>query len=365
MPEAMCLPETACDQATVEALISEGIKYILLDPSQAELVRKSPRSKWTDATSDLQTGFPYRCYSTQKPNKFLNIFFYDGPLSKNLAFDDHIFESYKLLRRIEAVSFPHSANQHLICAALDGETFGHHKKYTERTIAYLFDELIPKTGITPVNFGEYLEKHNSRHEVMIKHGPSGEGTSWSCTHGVGRWKENCGCGASVEFPSQEWRLPFRRGLNELRDNLWTVFENAAVNYLKDPEAARNDYIKVILDPSYESISQFLYRNARRYLTPEESGRCLKLLEMQKFAMFMFTSCAWFFADISGIEAIQNMRYAARAIELAKDVTGIDLEPDFLEWLSGAKSNKKSEGTGRDVYLRNVRREFKTERTALS
>ncbi len=353
MPEAMWLPETACDMATVEVLINEGIKFILLDPSQADLVRKSPRGKWNDASASLQSGIPYKCHSEKNRSKFINIFFYDGPLSKNLAFDDHIFESYKLLRRIEDVSYPPHATEHLICAALDGETFGHHKKYTERTIAYLFDELLPATDIREVNFGQFLEEHSGKQEVIIRSGPSGEGTSWSCTHGVGRWKENCGCGASEENPSQEWRLPLRMGLNELRDNLWNIYTEASARFFKDPEAARNDYIRVLLDPSFESASEFLYRNAQRYLTADESEYCIRLLEMQKFSMFMFTSCAWFFSDISGIEAVQNMRYAARAIELAQEVSGTDPEPKFLEWLSYAKSNIPSNGTGRDIYLKNV------------
>jgi alpha-amylase/alpha-mannosidase (GH57 family) len=353
MPEAMWLPETACDMATVEVLINEGIKFILLDPSQADLVRKSPRAKWHEASSELIPGMPYKCYSTENKNKFINIFFYDGPLSKNLAFDDHIFESYKLLNRIEAVTHHRLADQHLICAALDGETFGHHKKYTERTIAYLYDELLPATDIRPVNFGQYLDEYPASQEVKIKAGPAGEGTSWSCTHGVGRWKENCGCGSGDDHPSQEWRLPLRLGLNELRDNLWDVYEEASSHFFKDPVEARNDYIRVLLDPSFDSASEFLFRNAQRYLSAGESEYCMKLLEMQKFSMFMFTSCGWFFSDISGIESIQNMRYAARAIELAQEISGKDPEPKFLDWLSHARSNKSSVGTGKDIYLKNV------------
>ncbi len=357
MPEAMWLPETACDQATVDALISEGIRFILLDPSQAGLVRKSPRAKWQDASAALQTGIPYKCYSSESPDNFINIFFYDGPLSKNLAFDDHIYESYKLLRRIEAVSYPAYSADHLICAALDGETFGHHKKYTERTIAYLFSELLPATSITHVNFGEYLDLHTGKSEVILNEGPSGEGTSWSCAHGVGRWKENCGCGSSSEFPDQAWRMPLRLGLNELRDNLWTIYENACAGFFNDPVSARNDYINVLLDPSPEASAGFFNRNAARFLSPEECVYCFKLLEMQKFGMFMFTSCAWFFSDISGIEAIQNLRYAARAMELAREVSGIDLAPSFLGWLDKAHSNKPEEGSGREIYIRHVKNGF--------
>lgn len=362
MPEAMWLPETACNMETVEALIEEDLKYIILDPSQADQVRRSPKSKWTDASAELQTGLPYKCRSEKNPAKFIHIIFYDGPLSKNLAFDDHIYEAHKLLRRIEDAGYLHKPSEQLICAALDGETFGHHKKYTERTIAFLYDELFPDTDIETVNFGQYLASHKSRHEVIIKGGQAGEGTSWSCTHGIGRWKENCGCGASAEYPSQEWRTPLRRGLNELSEKLWTVYVNSSSLYLKDPESARNDYIRVLLDPSFESKSEFFFRNSSRYLTPEESEYCIKLLEMQKFGMFMFTSCAWFFSDISGIEAVQNLRYAARAIELAHEVSGIELEPEFLNALAEAVSNKPEEGTGKEIYLKYVKRRQQAERT---
>lgn len=357
MPEAMWLPETACDFETVEALIEEGLKYAILDPSQADMVRKSRRSKWNDASSALQTGVPYKCFSRKNPGLHISIFFYDGALSRNLAFDDHIFESFKLLRRIESVPFPHDATEQFICAALDGETFGHHKKFTERTIAYLFDELLPEANITNFNFGEYLAAYSPVQEVIIKSGPSGEGTSWSCTHGVGRWKENCGCGADSEYPSQQWRRPLRDGLNNLRDSLWTIYENASSFYFNDPESARNDYISILLDPSPDSSAEFFVRNAKKNLSHEESVYCLKLLEMQKYSMFMFTSCAWFFSDISGIEAIQNLRYAARAIELAREVSGIELEAQFLEKLSEAESNKIEEGTGRDIYLKKAKSGF--------
>lgn len=359
--EGMWLPETACNQAVIDVLISEGIKYIILDPSQAHFVRKIKKGKWHDvSTGDINTGTPYRCYSDTESGKYLDIFFYDGPLSKNIAFDDHIFSADKLLARIRQSIHNNELSDKILSVAVDGETFGHHKKYTERTASYLFSELIPDTEIQITNFGEYLTAHQPESEVSIKRGLNGEGTSWSCPHGVGRWKENCGCGSSEEFPSQEWRKPLRNSLNKLRDRLSEVFENTGNIYLKDIWSARNDYINVLLNDTFESKEKFFYFHSKKYLSEDESSLCIKLLEMQRYSMLMFTSCGWFFSDISGIETLQILEYAARAIELCAEITGEDLEKEFLENLSEAASNKNEYKDGKDLYLKEIKNKIKSE-----
>jgi alpha-amylase/alpha-mannosidase (GH57 family) len=355
-PEAIWLPETACNEETLEALADEKIKYIILDPSQADKVRGIHHGKWKDVTSgNIDSEIPYRCYFNKDPDRFINIFFYNGPLSKNIAFDDHIFDSHRLLNRLEQVPASNRKSGNIISAAVDGETFGHHKHYTERTMAYLFSELIPDSKFQIVNFGEYLSLHHPVYEVKLKDGINSEGTSWSCPHGVGRWKENCGCSSSSENPSQEWRKPLRESLNWLRDALMIIYENNGNNFLKDVWKARNEYINLILSPDKETREKFFYFNGRKFLNDNESDTCIKLLEMQKYSMLMFTSCGWFFSDISGIETIQILQYAARAIELAKDVSGTGLEGEFLNRLSEAKSNLNKYKDGRDLYLQEVKK----------
>lgn len=353
-PEAIWLPETACNEETLEVLIDENIKYIILDPSQAEKVRKIHKGKWKDVShSNIESEIsPFRCYLKNSKVKYINIFFYDGPLSKNIAFDDHIFDSQKLLERINQSAV--NADGKLLSVAVDGETFGHHKHYTERTLSYLFSELLPGADFKLVNYGEYLESHKPVYEVKIKEGINGEGTSWSCLHGVGRWKEDCGCGRSDDSKSQQWRKPLRESLDWLRDELVIIYESIGNNFFKDVWNARNDYVNILLDHDKENLERFFYFNAKKFLDGDETEICVKLLEMQKFSMMMFTSCGWFFSDISGIETIQILQYAARAIELAKEVSQINLEEEFLHKLSYAESNLKNYGNGKDLYLQKVK-----------
>lgn len=353
--EGIWLPETACNEETIEVLIEEGINYIILDPSQAQSVRKIKKGKWKDVSiGNIDSRIAYRCYSKKHHDKFLNIIFYDGPLSKNIAFDDHIFNAEKLLNRINHVPLIEPGNDKLISVAVDGETFGHHKKYTERTLSYLFSELIPGSQYKVVNFSEFLSLQVPEYEVKIKEGINEEGTSWSCPHGVGRWKENCGCGRGEEGWNQEWRKTLRESLNWLRDELVIIYENKGHHFLKDIWNARNEYVNLILDSSTESKEKFFYFNSKKYLNEKDAELCIKLLEMQKYSMFMFTSCGWFFSDISGIETLQILQYAARAIELAKEVSEVNLEEKFLSKLSESKSNLKKYKNGKDLFLTKVK-----------
>jgi len=363
--EGIWLPETACNIETLETLIEEKIKYIILDPSQADSVRKPGSDEWEDVTSgNIDTGIPYRYFSAHNRKKYIDIIFYDGPLSKNIAFDDHIYSAEKLLNRLKEVKVSEVRSVNLVGVAVDGETFGHHKKYTERTLSYLFSELIPSSEFKIINFGKYLATHKPDHEVMIKEGVNGEGTSWSCLHGVGRWKENCGCGSSDEYPSQEWRTPLRESLNFLRDELALVFENTGSHFLNDVWEARNAYISLISSFSEESYDhnkdEFFLKYSRKILTDPEKDLCIKLLEMQKYSMFMFTSCGWFFSDISGIETLQILEYAARAMEIAFEVTGVNTEYTFLEMLSRAKSNSDEYLNGKDLFLKKVKKNNRSD-----
>ncbi|MFC2092388.1 DUF3536 domain-containing protein [Bacteroidota bacterium] len=358
--EAIWLAETACNNETLEVLIKEGIKYIILAPSQAHLVRKIGKTNWEDVSNNgINTKRPYRFFSNIDSNKYVDIFFYDGALSKNIAFDDYAVNPEKLINRIHSITAELTDKDHLICIATDGETFGHHKHFADRSIAYIFSELAPKKGYIIVNLGEYLSSHTPEYEVKIKDGKKGKGTSWSCAHGVDRWGKNCGCSDGGENGwNQKWRKPLRKSLNKLNKKLAKIFEENVSLYFKDVWKARNEYIDIILDPSEENKARFFYFNAKHYLNDEEISECIRLLEMQKYSMLMFTSCGWFFSDISGIETIKILEYASRAIEISKEFTSEALEEEFINGLSSAKSNKKEYKNGKEIYLKNVKKVLK-------
>jgi alpha-amylase/alpha-mannosidase (GH57 family) len=355
--ESIWLPETACNYETIEALIEENVKYIILDPSQAKAVKAPGAEKWEDVSgSRINTRRAYRCYSRKNPSSYINIFFYNGALAKAIAFEDILFDSHRLIKRIKDAVDVTIPGAQLISAATDGETFGHHKAYSERTLAYLFDELLEKSGFKPVNYGEFLDLFPAEWSVTLNEGEAGEGTAWSCAHGVGRWQDDCGCNTGGEEGwTQEWRRPLREALNVLRDELAVIYEEQAGRYLNDPWDARNHYINVVIEPSWENIEKFFFFNSKKYLTREETDTCLKLLEMQKFAMLMFTSCAWFFSEISGIETVQVLEYAARAIELAQEVSDKDPEPGFTKMLAKAKSNTAKYKSGKEVFKEILKR----------
>jgi alpha-amylase/alpha-mannosidase (GH57 family) len=349
--DGIWLSETACNSDTLENLIEEGVKYIILDPSQALKIRKMKKGEWEDVSlGNINTKQPYRAYSQYNLNKYIDIFFYDGPISKNIAFDDIIYSAERLMERIDSLKDADTKKPQLIHMAVDGETFGHHKHFTERTIAYLLSKLAPARGYTVVNYSEYLFLHQPEYEVQLKPGLKNEGTSWSCIHGVGRWKRNCGCNTGGEpWWNQKWRKPLRNALNQLRDKISAIYEVEGKKYFKDVWGARNDYIKVILDSSSKTTEEFIKNNFIKSFNSGETKRAFKLLETQKYSQLMFTSCGWFFSDISGIETIQILSYAKKAIEISRELFEVNLEEDLLIELAKAKSNKAEFKNGAEIY----------------
>ncbi len=352
-PEGMWLAETACNNATLDVLIDEGIKFVILDPSQASQIRKTGSTVREDVSGGrIDTKIPYR-YFSKTGTGVIDIFFYDGGLSKGLAFDDVVYDSVRLMERIEGAFPPDYGKDGIVSLAVDGETFGHHKHFTERTIAYLLSEYAESRGYKVVNFAEYLSKHEPEYEVLLNEGPAGEGTSWSCVHGVGRWKEDCGCNTGgLPGWNQKWRKHLRDALNLLNGKLGLFYEIEAKKYLNSVWDARNDYIDIILNPDDESVTNaFFKKHSRMKLDSSERLLMLYLLEMQKYSMLMFTSCGWFFSDIGGLESKKILEYAKRAVEIAEEISGLDFDEEFMEILSFAKSNKPEYGTGKDIYLK--------------
>jgi alpha-amylase/alpha-mannosidase (GH57 family) len=348
-PEGMWLAETAVDYATLEVLIEEGIKFIILAPSQAQRCRpfasnENPDPQWHEVGgSQIDPTRPYRCFVDKNSEKYIDIFFYDGPISRDMGFNDVLQNASMFASRLsQAVRGDHRPSQ-LLSVATDGETFGHHKYATEKCIAYAVTQEFPQKGWTVTNYAHYLSLHPPVWEVILK-----PVTAWSCAHGVDRWQDDCGCGGGGEW-HQKWRKPLRNALDWLRDQLIEIYDDLAPQFFLDPWSARDDYISVILDRSAEKIEHFFTRHQSHALTSTERIDALRLLEMQRHALLMYTSCGWFFEEISRPEGVQILRYASRALELAGELTGIQLEAEFLKYLALAPSNLKKYQDGAMIY----------------
>jgi alpha-amylase/alpha-mannosidase (GH57 family) len=335
LPEGMWLPETAVDLDTLRILIEHGIKYTILAPRQAKRVSPVGQNRWQDVSNgsiDTTMSYLVRIPSGGE----ISIFFYDGGISHNIAFGDLLTRGENLANTILAAAGEKKDVPHLIHVATDGETFGHHHKFGEMALAYCLNHIDEKKLARLTNYGEYLEKYPPTHEVEIF-----ENSSWSCVHGIERWRDNCGCNSGGNPGwTQAWRRPLRKAMDWLRDALIPVYDNEASKYFISPGNARNDFIEVILDRSLKNIEKFFNIHTERELTREEKVRALKLLEMQRNAMLMYTSCGWFFDEVSGVENVQIMQYASKAIQYASEVRGgLSLEPEYLNHLKEAPSNK--------------------------
>lgn len=354
-PESIWLPETACNEETLETLVAEKVKYIILSPYQVRAVRPLEGGEWKDVSNGhIDPKQPYRYFLKNNPALYIDIFFYDGPISKAVGFDNLLFDAKLFMQRLESAIQDWDRPQ-LIHIATDGETYGHHKAYGDRVLAYLTYIEIPRRGYRLVNYAEFLEENPPRYEVRLIEGDNNEGTSWSCAHGVMRWKDHCGCrGDGPSSWTQHWRKPLRWALDWLRDELAQIYEKEGSKLLKDVWAARDDYIHVVLNRNETTIREFLARQAARELSKQEITACLKLLEMQRCLMLMYTSCGWFFTELSGIETVQILQYAARGLQLAYEVSGVSYEKDFLEHLALAKSNMEFFRDGQGVYEKLVR-----------
>jgi alpha-amylase/alpha-mannosidase (GH57 family) len=327
--EALWLPETAANDDVLALLIDHGMRYVILSPNQAK--------------SKISSSQPYLFRHPDGSGRSLAVFFYNALLAQAIAFDKALRSSRELvdhfLRAAEAGD--------LVNVATDGETYGHHYKFGDLCLAHALEVEAKDAGFWITNYGEYLERHPPEVEVEIDNGPNGEGSSWSCAHGVGRWSRDCGCHVTSNVGwNQAWRKPLREALNFLRDDTALKFENAGRELMRDPWAARNDYIAMILDEEL-ARDEFLRRHAFDWVN---ESRLMNLLEMQRSALLMFTSCGWFFSDLAGIETIQVMRYAARVIDLQKQLGFEPPQKMFLELLAEAESNEPEKGNGADIFL---------------
>ncbi len=348
-PEGMWLPETATDTSSLEVLAENGIRFTILSPHQAGKYRKTGDEQWNETKEKgIDTRRPYLCNLPSGKN--IVIFFYNGNFSNAIAFQGLLKNGKQFAEHMLSGYDEKGEENQLVHVATDGESYGHHHRYGDMALAYCLHYIRENSDVILTIYGEYLEKHPPEYEVEIN-----ENTSWSCAHGIERWRSNCGCKGSHDFPgTQEWRKPLREALDWLRDEMSAVYEEKAGTYLKDPWQARDDYIRVLLERSSENSRRFLDEHACSDISREERITVRKLLEMQRHAMLMYTSCGWFFDDISGIETIQILRYAGRAIQLSRDISGNDLEKGFLSVLGRAKSHYPRYKDGAHIYRKYVR-----------
>jgi alpha-amylase/alpha-mannosidase (GH57 family) len=345
-PEGMWLSETAADVETLEVLAENGIKFTILAPHQARQTRRIGRVWKNVEGGKIDPKMPYMCKLPS--GKRISLFFYDGPISRAVAFEKLLSSGENFANRLIG-GFSNRDYPQLMNIATDGETYGHHHPHGDMALAYAL-EYIEKNNLAKItNYGEYLAKHPPNHEAEII-----DNTSWSCAHGIERWRSDCGCNSGRQGWNQQWRKPLREALDWLRDDLTKPFEDKASDLVKDPWAARNDYIEVVLDRAPSNVDAFLERHRTHELNDAEQVALLKMLEMQRHELLMYTSCGWFFDEISGIETVQVMQYAARAVQLAQDLFGDHREQHFVEHLADAPSNLEAFKNGAEVYERYVK-----------
>ncbi len=353
-PEGMWLAETAADNETLELLATEDIRFTVLAPHQCKRIRSmkpaSGDGAWTEtpgATVDTTRPYLVRFESGLS----IAVFFYNGPISRAIAFEGLLNSGEIFAARLKA-GFKETNQPQLVHVATDGESYGHHHKHGEMALAYALKLLEEDKTVKLTNYASYLEMFPPEYECEIA-----ENTSWSCVHGVERWRSDCGCNGGRPGWNQKWRGPLRQALDELRDQLAALTEREGATLFHDVWAARDGYIEVILHRHEETLEKFLASHAARPLNDAEQVRARQLMEMQRHAQLMYTSCGWFFDDISGIETVQVIAYAGRVLQLARQIFGAevdDLEPAFLARIAEAKSNAASAADGAQIFEKKIR-----------
>lgn len=345
-PEGMWCGETAVNTPTLELLAKHGIQFTILSPFQAQNVRKIGEAEWLDVSGAKVD--PRRAYQCQLPsgNK-IALFFYDGPVSKSIAFEHLLDDGDAFYNKLMACVDQDDAPQ-LAHIATDGESYGHHHHFGEMALAYALNAIEHSGQAQVTVYGEFLEKFPPEWEAQIV-----ENSSWSCIHGVERWKSNCGCNAGTPNWHQNWRAPLREAFDWLRDQLIPVYEEQMAFFTDEPWKVRDAYIDVVMNRSGDHVLRFLKQFSKKELSREEQTKVLELLEMQYHTMLMYTSCGWFFDEVTGLESMQDIMYAARALQLAKNVTGKDFEPEFIQWLAKAPSNLPEHGNAGEAYKKYI------------
>ncbi len=343
-PEGMWLAETAVDTESLEILAEQGILFTVLAPRQAKAIKRVGETTWTVVNDQtVETRKAYRC---QLPSgKSIALVFYDGNISQSVAFNGLLNDGRRFAEQLINSLNGNDSSPQMVHIATDGETYGHHHKHGEMALAFALDYIEKQEDVSLINYASFIAKFPPQDEAQII-----EDSSWSCVHGVERWRENCGCNSGKPGYTQTWRKPLRESLDWLRDTLAVIFEQEGSKLFTNPWEARNEYIKVVLKRNDDTIKRFIKSQG---LSDVDINKALRLMELQRHAMLMYTSCGWFFDEISGIETVQVIQYACRAIQLSKQLTNQDLEAEFLNRLEQAPSNVATYENGANVYRKLV------------
>lgn len=347
-PDGMWLPETAVNLAALEKLADNGIRYTIIAPNQCLRIRALQSKQWEDVShSNINTARPYLVRLPH--DKSICVFVYNKEVSQAVAFEKLLESGQKFVGRLMGQFNLDTEAPQLVNIATDGETYGHHFPFGDMGLAFAFSDIQQQNLAEIINYAAYLEKFPPEYELEIF-----DNSSWSCAHGIERWKSNCGCRMNPATLDQNWRAPLREALDWLRDTIAPLFEQAMNQYFYDPWRVRNHYIQVILDRTCLKAEKFFQPWAKTAINEDNLSRILSLLEMQRHALLMYTSCAWFFDDISGLETRQVLQYAARVIQLGETLFQQDLESGFLDKLQYAKSNYPQFKNGKEVYLKLIK-----------
>jgi alpha-amylase/alpha-mannosidase (GH57 family) len=344
-PDGMWLPEMAVDVPALEALAAAGVTLTMLSPHQARRIRPAGTAAWQPAAADtLETRRLYRC--PLPSGAHVDVVFRNDELSRQIAFGALLGDGARLasalLHALDGAPEPA-----LLTVAVDGETYGHHHAFAEMALAYALRVLVAESRVAVTNPAAFRAAAPPTWEVEIA-----GATSWSCVHGVGRWREDCGCHVGGEPGwTQAWRRPLRQAIDWLRDELARVYEVEGGVVLRDPWGARDRYVDCLLEPA--RLDAFLAAEARG-----TAVRARQALELARHALLMQTSCGWFFDELTGVEPVLILRHAARAIELA-GIFGARLEDGFVAQLAAARSNRPGGGDGAALYRRAARADAAT------
>jgi alpha-amylase/alpha-mannosidase (GH57 family) len=344
-PEGMWLAETAVDTETLEVLAEHNISFTILAPRQAKAFRRKGEVEWKELNgSGINTRKPYTVVLPS--GKSIHVFFYDGDIAQGVAFNGLLNDGEKFSHRLRHAFDKDDDEPQLVNIATDGESYGHHHKHGDMALSFCLDHIRRLKHNHLMNYAQFLERFPPLYEVQLY-----ENSSWSCVHGVERWRSDCGCNSGGNaYWNQKWREPLRAAIDWLRDEITVIYEREASVILKDPWHARDEYINVIFKRNEDTVRRFLKNHC---MVMVEQNKVLRLMEMQRNALLMYTSCGWFFDEISGIETIQILQYACRAIQLINQVSGKDLEDEFIKRLELAPSNVPTLENGGSVYRRYV------------